>query len=332
MAARAVMCWKERERAAQNLNREIAYRLLMRMKWIRSLKVTTLVENFAARGNLGQAGLSLLLEFRDTGGDDRKVVFDTGDQKEALLYNVKHLEVDMSDVDCVVLSHGHHDHTAASVEIVKASGGVKVYAHPYTFLPRFHKGRKRRRRSVGVPDGEGLEAIEAAGGEVLLTPDPTEVVPGLWTTGQVERVTPFETALQLSSGERLIIIVDGVETDDGILDDQALWMNVEETGPFVVTGCAHAGPVNTLLQVQKLGHFNQIYALIGGTHLIGRPEEYLDCTVKELRRFGLELISPCHCTGFKAMSRLWHAFPDAFILNFSGRVLEAGKEPERRVM
>jgi 7,8-dihydropterin-6-yl-methyl-4-(beta-D-ribofuranosyl)aminobenzene 5'-phosphate synthase len=209
---------------------------------------------------------------------------------------------------------------------------VKVYAHPHTFLPRFHKDRKRGRRPVGVPEGEGLDAIKAAGGDVLLTTESTEVVPGLWTTGQVERVTPFETALQLSSGERLIIIVDGVETDDGILDDQALWMDVEETGPFVVTGCAHAGPINTLLQVQKLGHFDQISALVGGTHLVGRPEEYLDRTIEELDRFGLDLISPCHCTGFKAMSRLWHAFPDSFILNFSGRVIEAGKEPERRVM
>jgi 7,8-dihydropterin-6-yl-methyl-4-(beta-D-ribofuranosyl)aminobenzene 5'-phosphate synthase len=304
----------------------------MKMKRIGDLKILTLVENFAAGGNLGQAGLSLLLEFQDAGGEHRKVIFDTGDQKEALLYNIKHLEADLSDVDCIVLSHGHHDHTATTVEIVKASGGVKIYAHPHTFLHRFYKGRKWRRGPVGVPDGESLDAIEKAGGDVLLTTEPTEVVPGLWTTGQIERVTPFEHALQLSSGERSIIVVDGVETDDEILDDQALWMDVEKIGPFVVTGCAHAGPINTLLQVQELGHFDQIYALVGGTHLVGRPEEYVDRTVEELNRFRLNLISPCHCTGFKAMSRLWHAFPDSFILNFSGRVLEAGKEPERRVI
>jgi metal-dependent hydrolase (beta-lactamase superfamily II) len=55
-------------------------------------------------------------------------------------------------------------------------------------------------------------------------------------------------------------------------------------------------------------------------------------TLAELKRFGLAMISPCHCTGFKAMTRLWQAFPDAFILNFVGRVIDAGKEPEIRVI
>jgi len=55
-------------------------------------------------------------------------------------------------------------------------------------------------------------------------------------------------------------------------------------------------------------------------------------TLVGLKRFGFAMISPCHCTGFKAMARLWQAFPDAFILNFVGRVIDAGKEPEIRVI
>ena len=304
----------------------------MKMRLIRDLRITTLAENLAAMGNLGQGGLSLLLEFVDARGDERKVVFDTSDHKDALMHNIKHLEVDLSDVDCVVLSHGHHDHTAATVEVVEAAGGVKVCAHPHTFLPRFYEDKTGRRRQIGVPKGEGLAEIERAGGEGLLAAEPTEVVPGVWTTGQVERVTPFERVLHLPEGERLIIIVDGEEIDDQILDDQALLMDVEGVGPFVNTGCAHAGPVNTFLQVQRIGHFKQIYGLVGGTHLVGRSEEYLQQTVRELKRFGLGLISPCHCTGFKAMTRLWQAFPDVFVLNFCGRVIEAGKEPEKRVV
>jgi 7,8-dihydropterin-6-yl-methyl-4-(beta-D-ribofuranosyl)aminobenzene 5'-phosphate synthase len=241
------------------------------------------------------------------------------------------LEIDLGDIDCVVLSHGHHDHTAATVEVVKASGGVKVYAHPHTFAPRFYESKTGRRREIGVPKGEGLAEIEKSGGEILLTTEPTEVAPGVWTTGQVERATTFECALPLSKGERLNIVVRGEEMEDHILDDQGLWMNVEGVGSFVVTGCAHAGPVNTLLQVQRLGDFNQIHGLMGGTHLVGRSDEYLQQTIKELKRFGLEHISPCHCTGFKAKARLWQTFPKQFVLNFCGRVVEAGKEPEWRV-
>jgi len=305
----------------------------MKMSSIRDLKLTTLAENYSgALWCLGQWGLSFLLDFVDARGDGRKIVFDTGINKKALMHNIKHLKVNLSDVECVVLSHGHLDHTAATVEVVKAVGGVKVYAQPHSFLPRFYEDKTGRRRQVGVPKGERLEDIERAGGEVLLYSEPMEVVPGVWTTGQIERPTPFESIFPLSEGERLIVVVHGEEINDRVLDDQALWMDVDGVGPFVITGCAHAGTVNTLLQVQRIGHFQHIHGWVGGTHLVGRSEEYLQQTVRHLEQFGLSLISPCHCTGFKATTRLWQAFPNAFVLNFCGRIIEAGKEPEKRVV
>jgi len=302
------------------------------MSLIQDLKIITLADNLTMTGCLGQWGLSFLLELVDARGNNRKVVFDTGMHSKSLLHNIEQMKVDLNDVDCVMISHGHVDHTAATVEVVKASGGVRVYTHPHAFLPRFHEDKAGKRREYGVPKGERLEEIEKAGGAVFLNTEPTEIVPGVWTTGQIPRVTPFEQALPISEGERRVIIVEGKEIDDQILDDQALWMDVKGAGPFVITGCAHAGPVNTLLQVQRLGHFKKIYGLVGGTHLVGRSEEYLQQTVKELKQFELNLISPCHCTGFKAMTRLWQVFPKAFILNFSGRVIELKKEPERRVI
>jgi 7,8-dihydropterin-6-yl-methyl-4-(beta-D-ribofuranosyl)aminobenzene 5'-phosphate synthase len=103
-------------------------------------------------------------------------------------------------------------------------------------------------------------------------------------------------------------------------------MHVDRFGTCVITGCAHAGLLNTLHQVQTLSHVNDVYGLVGGTHLIGHPAEYLQKTVEGLRMFKLGLISPCHCTGFKATTGLWHAFPEAFLLNFSGRVIDLLKE------
>jgi len=299
---------------------------------IRDLSITTLAENLVMTRCLGQWGLSFLLEFVDAKGDHRKVIFDTGIHKESLMYNIKQLDVDLSDMDCVVISHGHGDHTAATVEVVKTAGGVNVYAHPHTFQPRFYEDKTGKRRKHGVPKGEGLDEIEKAGGEVFLKAEPTEISSGVWTTGQIQRVTPFERALPPSEGERRIIVVDGKEIDDQILDDQALWMDVEGAGPFVITGCAHAGPVNTLLHVRRIGNFKRVCGLVGGTHLVGRSERYLQQTIEGLKQFGLALISPCHCTGFKATARLWQAFPKEFILNFSGRIIEVGKEPETRVI
>jgi len=299
---------------------------------IRDLKITTLAENSVVPRYLGQWGLSFLLELVDIKGNNQKIVFDTGTHKESLFHNIKELKKDLSDVDCVVISHGHHDHTAATVEVVTAMRSPKVYAHPHTFLPRFYEDKTGKRRKHGVPEGEGIEEIEQAGGEVFLKKDPVEIVPGVWTTGQIQRVTTFEHSFPLHEDRRDIIIVDQNEIDDHILDDQALWMDTHEFGPIVITGCAHAGPINTILQVQKLSNFKKIRGLIGGTHLVGRSEEYIQQTISELRKVGLKMISPCHCTGFKAMAKLWQAFPKSFILNFSGRTIEVGKEPKTRLI
>jgi len=302
------------------------------MSLIRDLKITTLVDNLTLTKCLGQWGLSFFLELVDSRGEKRKVIFDSGIHKESLLYNIKQLNVDVSDADCIVISHGHGDHTAATVELAKAANSVRVYAHPHTFLPRFYEDKSGERRRHGVPEEEGLEAIERVGGEIFLNVEPAEIVPGVWTTGQIRRVTHFEQVMPRSKDERRIIVVEGKEVDDYILDDQALWMEVEGAGPFVITGCAHAGSINTLLQVQRLGDFKEIYGLVGGTHLVGRSEQYLQKTIVELKKFRLNLISPCHCTGFKAVARLWQAFPDEFILNFSGRIIEARREPESRLI
>jgi 7,8-dihydropterin-6-yl-methyl-4-(beta-D-ribofuranosyl)aminobenzene 5'-phosphate synthase len=300
---------------------------------VKSLKITTLADNLVLRAGLhGQWGLSYFLEMVDGRGDDRKVVFDTGNDREPLLHNMKELKIDLGDLDAVVLSHGHSDHTVATVEVVEAAGGCPVYAHPQCFLPRYYEDRHGKRTRGGVPKGQGVEDIEAVGGEMVISDEAMEVVPGLWTTGQVPRVTGFEEVSPPTDGGRRIIVVDGEEMDDQILCDQALWTDVEGVGPWVITGCAHSGPVNTALHVKKLGGFTDLHGLIGGTHLVGRDDDYIHKTIEELRKFGLSFLSPCHCTGFKAMAMLYNAFPDKFVVNYCGRVFEARKEPRRRVV
>lgn len=300
---------------------------------VKSLKITTLADNLVLQAGLhGQWGLSYLLEMMDGRGDMRKVMFDTGNDREPLLHNIKELKVDLGDVDAVVLSHGHGDHTVATVEVVEAAGGYPVYAHPHCFLPRIYVDRHGKRTRGGVPEGQGVEDIEAAGGELVISAEAQEVVPGLWTTGQVPRVTGFEIVSQPTDGGRRIVVVDGEERDDQILCDQALWTDVEGVGPWLITGCAHSGPVNTALHVMKLGGFTGLHGLIGGTHLVGRDDAYILKTIEELRRLGLSFLSPCHCTGFKAMAMLYDVFPDSFVVNYCGRVFEAGKEPRRRVV
>ncbi len=300
---------------------------------IRNLKITTLADNLVLKGGFhGQWGLSFLLTFEDSQRVKRKIMFDTANDKEPFMHNLKKLKIDLSDLDAVVLSHGHGDHTVATVEVVREAGGCPVYAHPHCFLQRFYISKEGKRREGGVPEGERISDIEAVGGEVILSKEPVEVVPGLWTTGQVPRVTDFEVISPPSNGGRRVIVIEGEERDDKILCDQSLWAYVEKVGSQIITGCAHSGPVNILLHVKALGGFDKIHGLIGGTHLVGRDNSYIQKTIDSFTQEGIDFLSPCHCTGFKAMAMLWRAFPESFVLNYCGRELNIGQKVESPVI
>ncbi len=300
---------------------------------LKSLKITTIADNLVLRAGLwGQWGLSNLLELTDSKGASRKILFDTANDKEPFLYNIEKLELDLSNLDAIVLSHGHSDHTVATVEAVEMAGGCPVYAHPHCFLPRYYETKEGKRIRGGVPEGQGISDIEKAGGKVILSEKPVEVVPGLWTTGEVPRVNDFEKISQPIDGGRRIIVVDGEEKDDRILCDQSLWMEIEDSGCWVITGCAHSGSVNTVEQVCKLGGFKEVSTYIGGTHLVARDDEYILRTAKELERYNLQLFSPCHCTGFNAMSLLHKEFGDRFAVNYCGRIFKSWEKPSPMVL
>jgi 7,8-dihydropterin-6-yl-methyl-4-(beta-D-ribofuranosyl)aminobenzene 5'-phosphate synthase len=292
------------------------------MQSIKSAKVTTLADNVVYDGRLlGQFGFSALLEIRDNKGKKHLVMFDTGSKKSAQLYNIKALKLDLSSLEAIVLSHGHYDHTSATVEIIKkAKNKVKVFAHPNAFLPKF-KIKKGKREHHGVPKGEGRIDIEKAGAQVVDTTRPTEVIPGVVASGEIKRVTPYEKLTW-----RNITIVDGKSVRDKLIDDQTLFINVARKGVLVLCGCAHAGLINTLQYALEVTRTKKLYGFIGGTHLIQPKENRLKETIKQLKEYDMQLISPAHCTGYKSIAAINQAFPDEFVLNYAGRVIDTAKK------
>ncbi len=87
-----------------------------------------------------------------------------------------------------------------------------------------------------------------------------------------------------------------------------------------------------MLHVCDLGGFSEVKGFIGGTHLVGRPDSYIQQTGDRLDEFNLEFLAPCHCTGFNAMSRLHERFPESFALNYCGREITVGEALDSRVL
>lgn len=292
------------------------------MHTVKSLKVTTLADNVVYDGRLlGQFGFSAYLEIRDEHGNEHSIIFDTGQKKGPLLYNIKALKLDLSSLEWIILSHGHHDHTGATVELIKkAKKEVNVIVHPNAFLPKF-RVEKHRRKHHGVPRGERKTDILEAGGKVVETKNPIELIPGVVTSGEIKRATPFE---KITWKNRTII--DEKQVREQVLDDQALFINIERHGVLVLSGCAHAGIINTLQSALDVSKTKKLYGFIGGTHLIRPKENRLRETMRRLKEFDLRLISPAHCTGHKSIAALNQAFPKAFVLNYAGRTIDTTKK------
>jgi 7,8-dihydropterin-6-yl-methyl-4-(beta-D-ribofuranosyl)aminobenzene 5'-phosphate synthase len=190
---------------------------------VSGLKITTILDNLTqSAGPVGHWGFSALLDY-DAAGMRRRVLLDTGSDRECFLRNLKELKIDLAGLDAIVLSHGHYDHASATVEAVKAADGVKVFAHPSAFSPAFVVNEKGERCRVSIPEGQRLAEIKAAGGEVILFRTPVEVAPGVWTTGEVPRRS-FETVMELGRS-RLVKVEGGFENPDPIPDDQSLFLS-----------------------------------------------------------------------------------------------------------
>ena len=140
-------------------------------------------------------------------------------------------------------------------------------------------------------------------------------------TGQIPRTTPFEKG----SPNQLALIDGQWQPDPWIHDDQAIVINVKSKGLVVLTGCGHAGVVNTLKCARELTGVSQIHAVIGGFHLTGPIfEPIIQPMVQALKEFNPGVIVPQHCTGWKATHLIAREFANAFVPNSVGTTMVIG--------
>jgi 7,8-dihydropterin-6-yl-methyl-4-(beta-D-ribofuranosyl)aminobenzene 5'-phosphate synthase len=266
-------------------------------------------------GLMAEHGFSALVTVR-RGGTTTSVLFDTGLSPDAMVTNASRLDVDLSGVHAVVLSHGHFDHAGGLAGLAGRRGArsLPMVLHPLVWT---------RRRQV-FPGGGADElptlskrALTGEGFEVIERGQPSLLVDGsVLITGEVDRTTDFERGMppahQRWSGSAW-------EPDPLVLDDQALVVHVRGKGLVVVTGCGHAGAVNIVRHAVRLTGVPRLHALLGGLHLNGaffapsiRP------TVQALTELAPELLVPGHCTGWQAQHTLAAALPDSWVQGSSG--------------
>jgi len=268
------------------------------------VKITTLSENTAGYGFLGEWGLSILVET-----DGKKVLMDTGPGMSAA-YNAKLLGINLSAIDDIVLSHGHADHTGGLREILKKCKGASVICHPDLCSAKHVGFGPDNFRSIGAPFSR--EELETICTRLIVSREPVSITEHITTTGEIPMITDYEQI----DGNLFIKNPDGMEPD-ALADDLALVIDTD-SGLVVILGCAHRGMINTLRQAQKITDKENVYAVIGGTHLILANEERIERTIQDLKEMGIQKLGVSHCTGFGASARLAQEFPGIFFLNNAG--------------
>ncbi len=288
----------------------------MNLGEVSNLKAYVIAEDYAGYESplLAQHGISMLLETHSSSlRKTFRMLFDVANNSDALLYNMKLLNIDPKTIDAIVISHCHWDHTGGLMGILKEIKGenVPIIAHPSIFRPNFVL--EPYLKHEGVPYDCTPENIESLGFKLILTKSPVKIVDGIITSGEIERTVDFE-----KGGIFTYTIVNGEMAPDEMMDDMALIVNVKDKGLLVFTGCGHAGIVNTVLHAMKITGVKRVHAVFGGFHLISANEDRIRKTVDELRKIGVEEVYTGHCTGFRANIEFYEKYGEKFHRIHSG--------------
>jgi 7,8-dihydropterin-6-yl-methyl-4-(beta-D-ribofuranosyl)aminobenzene 5'-phosphate synthase len=193
----------------------------------------------------------------------RTVLFDTGAEGGMLLGNMRALGLDPKAIEIVVLSHIHGDHVGGLASLLSVNPEVTVYL-PQDFPASFKS------------------QVRQAGATVVEVNEPLELLPGLWSTGQ------------MGSG----------------LVEQALVAHAVE-GLVVITGCAHPGIDRMVARAKEVGG-NRLALVVGGFHLGSASRARVQEIIREFQRLGVQQVAPCHCTGDKAQDLFRQAYDEAY--------------------
>jgi 7,8-dihydropterin-6-yl-methyl-4-(beta-D-ribofuranosyl)aminobenzene 5'-phosphate synthase len=259
---------------------------------VHALKVTILSTMLADDG-IGEWGFSALVE-----ADGYRVLVDTGDRPDTVFQNAKELGIDLSTVSEVVLTHNHADHVGGLITLRR-----EMMKKNPSALSRVHvaKGIFYSRPSAKGESNTMLaikQEYEATGGKFIEHDKAGEIFPGGWLTGPVPRVYP----------ERNWSVTGKVKTPDGLVEDnipedQSLVINTPQ-GLILISGCGHAGIVNTLTMARGEFPNQPVYAVLGGFHLFAATDTQVDWTADKLKEFGTSYLLGAHCTGIESVYRI----------------------------
>lgn len=274
-----------------------------------SIRLTVLCENSVERvspaGLLGEHGFACHIQT-----EQGNFLFDTGGG-QTILSNSDKLQIDLQQLQGVIFSHGHLDHTGGLQQVLSRTPRVPVYGHPDMFQAR-HSSNGKQLRAIGIPWRK--EQLEELGADFRLATGPQQVAPGLTLSGEIPRLNKFET------GDPNLVTEseDGKIITDALADDLSLFIDSPK-GLIILLGCAHAGVLNIIEHAREVTGQKKVHLLLGGTHLKFSTKEQLAATIDRLEELEIDLIGVSHCTGLSQAQQLAVRFGERFFYASVGK-------------
>ena len=274
-------------------------------------KITTLVDN-AVYGHVLQAehGLSIYIE-----SDNHKILFDTG-QSDLFVRNAVTMGIDLKQIDALVLSHGHYDHTGGLRTFLQINKKAKVYCKREAMNPKYKTIAEN-----GIRHPEELELAR-----FCWVKEMTELFPNVILCPTLPIVNESDThfnnfythAISLPGEEK---IESSENIPDTFEDEQVLVLLTEDTYS-VISACSHRGITNILQAVVDEFPQRTLNLLIGGFHIHNAGKIKYEQIATYLKGHTLQHFGVGHCTGIDQYARFCQDFGDKVFYNHVGNSIE----------
>jgi 7,8-dihydropterin-6-yl-methyl-4-(beta-D-ribofuranosyl)aminobenzene 5'-phosphate synthase len=261
------------------------------------MKLKVLLDNntLIDRYFFGEPGVSYLIE-----DESVNILFDTG-YSDAFIRNAQKMDTSLMNIDFLVISHGHIDHTWGLVPLIKLYTEARIesikynkptlIAHPCAFLYKEYEVNQE----IGSLISEEKLSRHF---KMNLSKEPVWLSDKIVFLGEIERKNNFENKTPIGKSE-----YNGVKLDDYVIDDSAIVYKSSE-GLVIITGCSHAGICNIIEYAKKICVEDRIADIVGGFHLLDPSREQLERTIEYFEKQHINEVHACHCTDLKSKIEL----------------------------
>jgi len=254
-------------------------------------KLSVLIEN-RLNGNFSavcEHGLSLMLEI-----DSKKILFDVG-ASDAFLSNAKVMGIDLNNLDCVVLSHGHYDHVGGFKALVDKVKVPLLFTGRDFLVPKYVEGGKVFTYVGHNLTRDYLKAQNIERQEVL---DSNKISEHLYAVSGFKKYYNFDSIPEDFVEGNL----DSIEDCDFFHQEVSLVIDNEE-GLTLIAGCSHPGILSMIKDI-SIRFDKPVVRVIGGIHLVQADERRLEMVAKEMGELGVIEAELFHCSGEKIIPKL----------------------------